>query len=149
MKKVRLKKILEIISEKEVSTQEELMQLLKDSGFNVTQATVSRDIKELKLIKQKNSSGISCYFDPSRLSEDSRKFSNIFISTVKSVDFAQNIVILKCSTGMAQAACAALDTMSHSHILGTIAGDDTVIAITKTEFEAELLTNDIKDVISK
>lgn len=148
MKKKRLKKILELISQFEISTQDELMVLLRSNGFNVTQATVSRDIKELSLIKRKNSSGISCYFDPNKISEDSTKFSNIFISTVKSVDFAQNIVVLKCTTGMAQAACAALDSMSHSHIIGTIAGDDTVIAITKTENEAKLLTDDINSVIN-
>ncbi len=148
MKKKRLKKILELILEYEISTQDELMLLLRSNGFEVTQATVSRDIKELRLIKKKNANGISCYIDPNSLSEDSAKFSNIFISTVKSVDFAQNIVVLKCTTGMAQAACAALDSMSHSHIIGTIAGDDTVIAITKTETEAKLLTEDINSVIN-
>lgn len=149
MKKKRLNAILELISKNEISTQEELIELLNVRGFNVTQATVSRDIKELNLVKGKNGRGIYCYINPKSNSDSTAKYESIFVNTVISVDYAMNNVVLKCSTGMAQAACAALDSLNHKYIIGTIAGDDTVLAVVRTEEQAVKLTAEIRGIINK
>ncbi len=135
MKNKRHTKILEIIKQQNVETQEMLQELLLEYGFKVTQATVSRDIKELKLIKKLDENGVYKYVSPS----DSSVKQNIFTDTVISVDYAVNTVVVKCHNGMAQAACAALDSMNYKNIVGTLAGDDTIFVLTRTEADAERL----------
>ena len=120
------------MNENEVSTQEELIELLRAGGFEVTQATVSRDIKELRLIKLTGADGRQHYASPSETPEFSDRFRTIFSQTVISVAAAGNLAVLRCHTGMGNAACAALDTMSFPHIVGTIAGDDTIFAAVDT-----------------
>lgn len=133
MKNKRQDKIMELINESEIDTQEMLQSLLAKSGFRVTQATVSRDIKEMKLVKRLGANGGYKYVPPA----DEATKQNIFIDTVTSVDYAMNMVVVKCRTGMAQAACAALDSMNNDfNILGTIAGDDTIFILMRTESEA-------------
>ena len=129
------KKILDIIKLNNVETQEMLQELLQDYGFKVTQATVSRDIKELKLIKKLDENGVYKYVSPL----DSKIKQNIFMDTVMGVDYAMNTIVVKCHTGMAQAACAALDSMNYDNIVGTLAGDDTIFVLMKTEADAERL----------
>lgn len=128
MKSNRLRVISKLVSDRPISTQEELLVYLREQGFNVTQATVSRDIKELRLIKVTDQNGTTRYAAPNENSveEHSNKFRTIFRESVISVRTAGNLVVLKCYTGMGNAACAALDSMGFEHIIGTIAGDDTI-----------------------
>ncbi len=145
MKNKRQKRILEIVSEKNIETQEELLKELTESGFNVAQPTISRDIQELQLVKTCDSEGRYKY--ARSLSEDAR-FSNLLIQTIISVDYAINMVVVKCHTGMAQAACAMIDSMKYSHVLGTIAGDDTIFILLRNEENARMLTHSIKKLIN-
>lgn len=136
MKSKRHSKILELISNYKIDTQEELQDRLNDEGFTVTQATVSRDIKELRLIK--SLSGDGTYRYTTNNSKENRgdlsfKFHTIFSEAVNSVDYAQNLVVVKCYTGMANAACAALDSLQWQGVVGTIAGDDTILLIMRNE----------------
>lgn len=128
MKSARLKEISRLVSENEISTQEELLELLRERGYDVTQATVSRDIKELRLVKTTGTDGEQRYSAPGERREFTDRFRTIFRESVISVDVAGNLVVLRCYTGMGNAACAALDAMQLEHIVGTIAGDDTIFA---------------------
>lgn len=137
----RLIAITELIKDKPVSTQEELLHMLREQGFHVTQATVSRDIRELRLSKVTDSEGNTRYAMPSVSdTENEGKFRTIFREAVISVATAGNIVVIKCYTGMGNAAGAALDWMDLEHIVGTIAGDDTIFcAVDSNESAQELL----------
>ncbi len=143
MKNKRHYKILDIIKIHDVETQEMLQTLLSEYGFNVTQATVSRDIKELKLVKKTSGNGAYKYAAPTE-----NKFKqNLFIDTVTDIDFGMNTVVVKCHTGMAQAACAALDSMEYNGIIGTIAGDDTIFVLMRTESEARKLVKTFRELV--
>lgn len=135
MKNKRQLKILDIINEYDVETQEMLQDLLVAHGFTVTQATVSRDIKQMKLVKKHIGKGLYKYVAP----ESSGSFDSIFLDTVTDIDHALNTVVIKCHNGMAQAACTALDNMDFENIVGTIAGDDTIFAVMRTEKDAREL----------
>jgi len=143
MKNKRQYKILDIIKMHDVETQEMLQSLLSKYGFNVTQATVSRDIKELKLVKRNSKNGVYRYEVP----VENIPKQNIFIDTVTSIDYAINTVVIKCHNGMAQAACAALDSMKYENIVGTIAGDDTIFAVMRTEEDADNLVKTFRKLI--
>lgn len=127
MKNKRQSKILDIIKNQDVATQEELLEYLLTHEYNVTQATISRDISELKLVKTQTRLGSYKYTVSTE--QETVNFSKIFEQSVKSINFAENIIVIKCYTGMAGAACAVLDTMNHKHIVGTIAGDDTIMVV--------------------
>lgn len=146
MKNKRQKKILEIISENEIETQEELSRKLEDEGFPVAQATVSRDIQELRLVKTSAGKGRYKYIQSG---SEEAQFSNLLLQTIISVDYAMNMVVIKCHTGMAQAACAMIDSMGYPQILGTIAGDDTIFILLKNEEKARKLMQSIKKMIVK
>lgn len=148
MKTKRHAKILEIIRSTPVNTQEELLGRLRESGFNVTQATVSRDIKELRLIKTLGPDGEYRY-STVRLESDtiSSKFYSLFGDSVQSVEYAGNIVVVRCLTGMAQAVCAAMDSLHWETVVGTLAGDDTFICITKDENQSVGLVTELKKLI--
>ena len=136
MKSKRHAKILELIAEEEIETQEELLKKLCDSGFCVTQATVSRDIKELRLVKTLVSDNKYKYTTTAAAKNNENigfKFNTILKESVKEVDYAQNIVVVKCHTGMANAACAAIDLLHWQGSVGTIAGDDTILMIMRNE----------------
>ena len=133
MKSKRQSKILEIIQNRSIETQEELMNALQEVGFAVTQATVSRDIKELRLIKVQDGNGIYRYSVVHRDNKHiSSQFSNLFQDAVMSIDQACNLVVVKCHAGMAGAVCAAMDSLHWPTVIGTLAGDDTFVCITKT-----------------
>ena len=117
MKQKRHGKILEIIQNNDIFTQEELLEKLNEYGYKVTQATVSRDIRELKLIKVIGSDGMYHYSLPENPDNQS-KLRTIFSGSVKSVDYAGNIVVVTCNTGMAQAVCASLDSMKYKEKIG-------------------------------
>ncbi|MBQ6360608.1 MAG: arginine repressor [Lachnospiraceae bacterium] len=141
--------ILGIIAEEAVYTQTELMQLLKTRGFAVTQATVSRDIRELKLVKKPDADGRSVYSVPEvRNPETVTGYGSAFPSfgnAVLSVSSAGNMVVIKTGAGMAQAVCAALDRTKWDGILGTIAGEDTIFAVAMTEEQAKMTAERLKD----
>ncbi len=148
MKEKRHGKILEIIKNTDVFTQEDLQSKLSEYGFKVTQATVSRDIRELKLVKAVTKSGICRYELPENDEEDNRsKLKNIFSGSVKSVDYAGNTVVVICHTGMAQAVCASIDSMKYEEVVGTIAGDDTIFILLRNEHNAEEFMETLKTLI--
>lgn len=145
MKTRRHAKILELIQEYNIDTQEELLRLLRSTGFDVTQATVSRDIKELRLVKTLGSDGRYKYSTGKSENLDiSAKFFTLFSDSVLSVDFAGNMVVVKCMNGMAQGVCAAMDAMHWEGVVGTLAGDDTIFIIVRTENNAIGLVTELK-----
>ena len=130
MKSMRHAKILELIAAFEIDTQEELLKRLNESGFKVTQATVSRDIKELRLVKVQAGSGYKYSLNTGKEGVDmSFKFHAVFSESVLGIDHAENLVVIKCFVGMANAACAALDSVQWKGVVGTIAGDDTILCV--------------------
>mgnify|MGYP000637758464 CR=1 FL=1 len=149
MKKRRQEAILEIIEKYDLSTQDELLQKLRDSGFDATQATVSRDIKELRLVKTMGANGQYKYAVTKTESDELlSKFKSIFAQSVVSADFAGNIIAIRCYTGMAQAACAAFDSMHWEGLVGTLAGDDTIFALCRTPEFAAKMKNAIDEIIA-
>ena len=145
MKTKRHAKILELIQEHAIDTQEELLRWLKEAEFDVTQATVSRDIKELRLVKTLAPDGKYRYSTGKNSETDmSGKFHSLFSDSVRSIDCAGNIVAIKCYVGMAQAVCAALDSMHWDGIVGTLAGDDTIFILTRTENTAVNLVGELR-----
>lgn len=147
-KKKRLAKILELISNYDIENQEELQKMLENEGFAVTQATVSRDIKELDLIKVVSSFGSYKYIERNKGGKEKyNKYISIFKDSVIGIDFAGNMVVIKSHIGMANAACAAVDTMSFNGVLGTIAGDDTIFVVCRTAESAQKLCEDISKLI--
>lgn len=146
MKKNRHEAILSLITQQDIGTQEELMQKLNDLGYKVTQATVSRDIKYLKLIKTPVASGQYKYSYVNNESEDfSGKYYSILSHSVTSVDYAGNMAVVKCFAGMANAACAAMDNLELDKVVGTLAGDDTIFVLCRDEQGAA----EFKDYIEK
>lgn len=148
MKTGRHAQILDIIAEHPIETQDELLTRLREEGFKATQATISRDIKDLRLVKTLGSDGKYRYVSASRSSTDIRtNFSNLFSTSVNSIDVAQNLVVIKTLSGMAQAVCAALDSADYSSVVGTIAGDDTIFIACRTADLAVSLTEELKKLI--
>ena len=125
MKKNRHQLILNYIKNNNVSTQEEIIQMLAEHGYNVTQATISRDIKELKLIKEHFGKNEVKYAVSSK-KDNSDNIKMIFARSVLSVELAMNLIVIKCYPGTANAACVALDSLHFPGVVGTIAGDDTI-----------------------
>ena len=130
MKKNRQALIAKLITEHRISTQEELLDLLLSLGVNATQATVSRDIKEMKIVKRADANGEYRYSLPVETAEPSRsKYMAILTGAVISTDVAMNTVVLKCHTGTTQAACVAIDQLGLPDVAGTLAGDDTIFIL--------------------
>lgn len=146
MKVSRHAKIIELISQYDIETQEELAEYLNKEGFKVTQATVSRDIRDLKLTKVPTDDGKQRYAvhqkDESEMSE---KYIRVLKDGFVSMDMAQNILVIKTVSGMASAVCAALDAMRWNEIVGSIAGDDTIMCAIRSVED----TVSVMDKISK
>lgn len=136
MKNLRHEAILEIISERPVATQELLIELLGKKGIKTTQATLSRDIQQLSLVKQRDENGEYRYTLPVSAAEE----KTFFEEAVLSVDYAMNTIVLKCRAGMAQGTCAAIDSVKHQGVVGTIAGDDTIFILVRSEADAKKLS---------
>lgn len=151
MKAQRQAKIVEIISNANVETQEQLLRALTDQGFNSTQATISRDIKELRIVKELTSLGTYRYCVPEKDAPPaiSDRLNNIFRECVISVDYAENLVVIHTLPGMANAAASALDAMRSGAVLGTLAGDDTVVIVMREGHAAAAFSGEIKAVIRK
>lgn len=148
MKKKRHQKILELIALYPIDTQEELLRLLKEAGFDVTQATVSRDIKELRLLKTLSPDGKYRYAPAKEETKaSSAKFYSLLADSAETVDFAQNIVCIKCLTGMANAVCAAMDTIHRDEVVGTLAGDDTIFILMRDGESAGRFAGELKNMI--
>ena len=151
MKKNRQKRILQLITEYSISTQEELLMRLRESGLDVTQATISRDIKELRIVKLMGENGQYRYAvsDKPREEHLENKFRSIFVHSVKSVDYAGNTLVLLCYNGTAQAACAAFDSMRWEGLVGSLAGDDTIFALFRTPQLAEQVCQMIQSFLEE
>ena len=150
MKVTRHAKILEIINSRDTETQEELAEELRKGGMNVTQATVSRDIKELKLIKVLSDSGKYKYATIMHTENFlSNKLVNIFSQTVIGVENINNFVIIKTISGSANAAAEAIDSLNFEGIAGTIAGDNTIFVMTREPEKAQTITQKMKKMIAQ
>ena len=148
MKRNRQEAILRVISQYEVETQQELAQRLKEEGFEVTQATVSRDIRDMKLSKMPTGDGQQKY---GRFHNDEKHLSGKYVNVLKegvvSSDMAQNILVVKTVSGMAMAVAAAIDAMKYPEIVGTIAGDDTIMMAVRTVEDTKSLMNQILQLV--
>ena len=146
MRNKRHEAILNLIKEQSIETQQDLTDALSQIGFEVTQATVSRDIKELRLVKKHDDSGKYVYAPhPSGINEGvSDKMTIILNKSIISVDYALNTIVIKTLAGMAQGAASVLDAMQFSECLGTIAGDDTIFVTVRSEEAAQKLCKKLK-----
>jgi len=149
VKSQRQAKILEIIATKNVETQEQLLEELKKEGFRGTQATISRDIKELRIVKELSTLGTYRY--TTTTDEGSGSFSGrlntIFKECVTGLDYAQNILVVHTLPGLASAAGSAIDSMNMSVILGTLAGDDTVFVVMRDSNSAAAFCGEIRSLL--
>jgi len=150
MKSQRQAKIMEIISTNNVETQEQLLAALQKEGFRGTQATISRDIKELRIVKELTSLGTYRY--TASTNEVSGSFSSrlntIFRECVIGYDYAQNIIVIRTLPGLASAAGSAIDAMNMSMVVGTLAGDDTVMVVMRDNNAAAMFCGEIKNLIN-
>ena len=150
MKSQRQAKILEIITNKSIETQEQLLSELQAEGFRGTQATISRDIKELRIVKELTSLGTYRYtISTSDLGNTfSARLNTIFRECVISFDYAQNIIVVRTLPGLASAAGSAIDAMNMNTIVGTLAGDDTVMIVMRDTNAAATLCGEIKSLLN-
>jgi transcriptional regulator of arginine metabolism len=150
MKSQRQKLILEIISTQQVETQEELLARLQARGCKTTQATISRDIKELRLVKELSPAGTYHYVESVRKErvDLDQRLHKILREGVTSVDLAQNLIVLKTMPGLASGACAALDQMKIPDMVGSLAGDDTALLIMRSNGAAEEFYIEIKQMFN-
>ena len=150
LKTQRQAKILEIVTTKDIETQEQLLQELQDAGVYSTQATISRDIKELRIVKELTSFGTYRYTTSSKevAGTFSSRLNTIFRECVTGFDYAQNIVVIHTLPGLASAAGSAVDAMSMSFVLGTLAGDDTVMIVMRDTNAAAAFCSEIKNLLS-
>ena len=150
MKSQRQAKILEIIANKSIETQEQLLTELQAAGFRGTQATISRDIKELRIVKELTSLGTYRYTtSASDLgSSFSARLNTIFRECVISFDYAQNIIVVRTLPGLASAAGSAIDAMNLHTIVGTLAGDDTVMIVMRDTNAAATLCGEIRSLLN-
>ena len=150
MKKSRHEKIKELVEQYEIETQEELANRLKEAGYHVTQATVSRDIRELKLSKISGGDGRQRYtIQPHNDHYLSDKYIRVLKDGFVSMDMAQNILVVKTVSGMAMAVAAAIDAMKLKEIVGSIAGDDTIMIAVRTTEETETAMGKIRSVLEE
>ncbi len=146
MRQKRQSQILKIIANKDIKTQEQLTEELKALGFDTTQATVSRDIKELGLIKISSNDGGYKYAPKQPSGAVEPKHIDIFSGAVISVTFALHTIVIRTYPGMAQAVCASCDALIGNKVLGTIAGDDTILIITASEADASVMCDELKRI---
>ena len=150
MKAKRQAMILDIVNTRDVQTQDQLMEALQDAGFVCTQATISRDIKELRIVKELTTLGTYRYTTAAK--EVPTSFSNrlntIFRECITSFDYAQNMIVIHTLPGLANAAASALDAMHMSVVLGTIAGDDTVFVVMRDTNSAAAFCGEIKSLLA-
>lgn len=150
MKTKRHHKIMEIIQNYNIETQEELIDKLRLAGFEVTQATISRDIRELKLAKVMSENGNYKYVLPKPGNQDGQHFySKALTGSIKSVESASNNVVIKTYSGLANAVAAGIDALHEHEILGCVAGDDTIIIVTRTPDDASGLCRRLRKIANE
>ncbi len=149
MKSQRQAKIMEIISTQNVETQEQLLELLQKEGFRGTQATISRDIKELRIVKELSSLGTYRYTTSANEVSGSftSRLNTIFRECVTGFDYAQNIIVVRTLPGLASAAGSAIDSMNLSTVVGSISGDDTVMIVMRDNNAAAAFCGEIKNLL--
>lgn len=145
MKVKRQNKILEMVERYNIETQEELIEKLRMAGFEVTQATVSRDMHELKLTKQQLDGGGYRYMAPAEGSEGAQVYNRAVAGSIKTVDYSMNNVVVRTYPGMAQAVAAGIDTLRDESILGCVAGDDCIIVVTRDMESARALAERMRN----
>ncbi len=147
MKNARQKKILELIEKYDIDTQETLIEKLSEVGFSVTQTTVSRDIRELKLVKGMTGRGAYKYIVPGVRRENNTPVLNSALTeAVIKIEAARNIVVVKTFPGMANALAVCVDTLEHPHIVGSVAGDDTILLVIKDDETAKMVEEKLRTV---
>ncbi|MDY4971481.1 MAG: arginine repressor [Lachnospiraceae bacterium] len=150
MKIKRHDKIRELIGRYDIETQEELAERLNMEGFNVTQATVSRDIRELKLTKMPNGRGKQCYTLLKKEEDEMKdKYIRIFCDGFVSMDMAQNLLVIKTVSGLAMAVAAALDGLHFPQVVGCIAGDDTIMCAVRSVDDTVVLMREVQKMVSR
>lgn len=151
MKNKRQDALLKLIRDNIISTQEDLMNSLISMGYSVTQSTISRDIKELRIVKALDGTGnyryISSFNNSSAVEEKSDKFIDIFANSVISIKYSMNDIVIKCYPGMASGACVAVDNIYKDMIIGSLAGDDTIFIITESEEMAAKLSEKLQKLL--
>ncbi len=149
MKAKRQAKIVEIVSTRDVETQEQLLDALQEAGFASTQATISRDIRELRIVKELTKFGTYRYTTSSKevVGTFSTRLNTIFKECITSFDYAQNLVVIHTIPGLAGAAATAVDAMEMSFVLGTIAGDDTVVIVMRDNNAAAAFCGEIRSLL--
>lgn len=147
MKIKRHNKILEIVENYNIETQEELIDKLRLAGYDVTQATISRDIRELKLLKVMSENGTYKYIVPGGGHSDSKHiYSKAIDGSIRSVEYSLNNIVIKTYPGMANAVAARIDSFRENDIIGSVAGDDCIIMVTRNAEAAEILTKKFKEM---
>ena len=149
MKSKRQQEILDIVAQRDIETQEQLLIRLQERGITSTQATISRDIKQMHLIKEPIGQGVYKYAVSGNRTKlnFAEKLRTIFRESITSIDCAQNIVVLKTMPGLASAACSALDNMDISYMVGSLAGDDTAFLLMKDTDSALAFCEEIKEML--
>ncbi len=146
MRYSRRNKILELIASQEIDTQNRLVEKLREEGFDATQATVSRDIKELGLIKIPGRSGRSCYAQPAAALDPAvEKFRRILHETVQSITPAENLIVIKTMSGCANAAAEVIDNADMTGIVGTLAGDNTLFIVVDSKEDVESVVQQLRE----
>lgn len=148
MKSKRQEKILEIIAKNNIETQEDLITALKNEGYAATQATASRDIRQLKLLKVMVD-GVYKYVAPKSELEDVSEYNAALMSSIREIRHACNNVVLKTNPGLAHAVAVGIDAMNYDEILGCVAGDDTIIIVTTSEESADFIAEKIGRISGK
>ena len=148
MKIKRQDKILEIVVKYEVETQDDLIEYLRKEGFNTTQATISRDIRELKLAKVLTGRGTYRYMPAKKQGEEpNSRFNNALVESIRNVDYAGNVIVLKTFPGLAPAVATGIDSIRTPEILGCVAGDDTIFVVTSDGESAREISEKIKHMM--
>lgn len=147
MKSTRQNKIIELIEKYDIETQDALIEKLRENGFGVTQATISRDIKELKLTKGMGASGCYRYMLPRNENGSVPKFNSALAESIKRVDTSANMIVLKTYPGLAQAVATGIDAIHMSEMLGCVAGDDTIFIVIRDDASAKEIGDKIKSMI--
>ncbi len=152
MKNKRQEELLRLIRERVMVTQDDLQNALRARGYEVTQSTISRDIKALRIVKAQDENGRYRYVSAYRPEDEEEtpqadRFVDVFRRSVIRIDYAMNDVVIKCYSGMASGACVAVDRLFGEMIVGTLAGDDTILAVTRSEAEAPVLVAKLKQLL--
>ena len=147
MKNLRHQKILELIKTHDIDTQQTLIDKLRENGLNVTQTTVSRDINQLKLIKAIKPDGTYKYVRPTDTKQHGASVNSAISAAITAIDAARNLVVVKTYPGMANAVGVLVDSIEHDEVLGSVAGDDTIMLVSRSEDSAHKITERFRDMI--